>query len=119
MAVEESKSVQVSASETGTSPSGSILGYGDTNDKSEIMGDTGIHRWDPEVEWTEKEEQKIVRKALASTLLQDLKMTSNDYNLGQTIFLVCFLLAELLARARSLDPILDGPINRSTIAAHR
>jgi hypothetical protein len=60
-----------------------------------------------------------ISQALASKLLQDLKMTSNDYNLGQTIFLVCFLLAELLARARSLDPILDGPINCSTIAAHR
>ncbi|KAJ5729608.1 uncharacterized protein N7483_004116 [Penicillium malachiteum] len=80
----------------------------------------GIHRWDPNFEWTKEEEQKIVRKidirvltfacvtffalqldrgnisqALASTLLEDLKMTSNDYNLGQTIFLVCFLLAEM------------------------
>ncbi|KAJ5917149.1 Major facilitator superfamily domain general substrate transporter [Penicillium verhagenii] len=80
----------------------------------------GIHRWDPEFEWTEEEERKVVRKidarvltfacvtffalqldrgnigqALASTFLKDLKMTSNDYNLGQTIFLVCFLLAEM------------------------
>ncbi|KAJ5618292.1 hypothetical protein N7528_006935 [Penicillium herquei] len=80
----------------------------------------GIHRWDPNFEWTKEEEQKIVRKidtrvltfacvtffalqldrgnisqALASTLLEDLNMTSNDYNLGQTIFLVCFLLAEM------------------------
>ncbi|KAJ5490159.1 Major facilitator superfamily domain general substrate transporter [Penicillium expansum] len=80
----------------------------------------GLHRWDPNFQWTEQEERKIVRKidarvctfacvtffalqldrgnigqALASTLLKDLKMTSNDYNLGQTIFLVCFLLAEM------------------------
>ncbi|CAG8167715.1 unnamed protein product [Penicillium salamii] len=80
----------------------------------------GLHRWDPDFEWTEDEEKKIVRKidfrvctfacvtffalqldrgnigqALSSTLLQDLEMTSNDYNLGQTIFLVCFLLAEM------------------------
>ncbi|KAL3471244.1 major facilitator superfamily domain-containing protein [Aspergillus californicus] len=80
----------------------------------------GLHRWDPDFEWTEKEERKIVRKidarvctfacvtffalqldrgnigqALSSTLLQDLNMTSNDYNTGQTIFLVCFLIAEL------------------------
>ncbi|KAJ5182382.1 hypothetical protein N7449_012529 [Penicillium cf. viridicatum] len=80
----------------------------------------GLHRWDPNFQWTETEERKIVRKidarvctfacvtffalqldrgnigqALASTLLEDLKMTSNDYNLGQTIFLVCFLLAEM------------------------
>lgn len=36
-----------------------------------------------------------IGQALASTLLQDLKMTTNDYNLGQTVFLVCFLLAEM------------------------
>ncbi|OQE37994.1 hypothetical protein PENCOP_c009G02691 [Penicillium coprophilum] len=80
----------------------------------------GLHRWDPNFEWTEQEEKIIVRKidarvctfacvtffalqldrgnigqALASTLLEDLRMTSNDYNLGQTVFLVCFLLAEM------------------------
>ncbi|KAJ5547425.1 hypothetical protein N7494_005010 [Penicillium frequentans] len=80
----------------------------------------GMHRWDPGFEWTEEEEKNIVRKidarvltfacvtffalqldrgnisqALASTFLEDLGMTSNDYNLGQTIFLVCFLLAEM------------------------
>ncbi|KAJ5494433.1 hypothetical protein N7463_010520 [Penicillium fimorum] len=80
----------------------------------------GLHRWDPNFEWTEQEEKRIVRKidarvctfacvtffalqldrgnisqALASTLLEDLRMTSNDYNLGQTVFLVCFLLAEM------------------------
>ncbi|KAJ6086799.1 hypothetical protein N7467_005713 [Penicillium canescens] len=80
----------------------------------------GLHRWDPDFQWTEQEEKKIVRKidirvctfacvtffalqldrgnigqALSSTLLKDLEMTSNDYNLGQTIFLVCFLLAEM------------------------
>lgn len=36
-----------------------------------------------------------IGQALSSTLLQDLGMTSNDYNLGQTIFLVCFLCAEM------------------------
>ncbi|KAL4753318.1 hypothetical protein BDW72DRAFT_210477 [Aspergillus terricola var. indicus] len=80
----------------------------------------GLHRWDPDFEWTEEEERKIVRKidarvctfacvtffalqldrgnignALADTLLQDLHMTTNDYNTGQTIFLCCFLFAEL------------------------
>ncbi|KAB8262113.1 major facilitator superfamily domain-containing protein [Aspergillus pseudonomiae] len=80
----------------------------------------GIHRWDPDFRWTEEEERKIVRKidwrvctfacvtffalqldrgnigqALSDTLLKDLKMTSNDYNTGQTIFLVCFLIAEM------------------------
>ncbi|KAL4817403.1 major facilitator superfamily domain-containing protein [Aspergillus spinulosporus] len=80
----------------------------------------GLHRWDPDFEWTEEEERRIVRKidarvctfacvtffalqldrgnignALADTLLQDLHMTTNDYNTGQTIFLCCFLFAEL------------------------
>ncbi|KAL4771334.1 major facilitator superfamily domain-containing protein [Aspergillus nidulans var. acristatus] len=80
----------------------------------------GLHRWDPDFEWTEEEERRIVRKidarvctfacvtffalqldrgnignALADTLLQDLRMTTNDYNTGQTIFLCCFLFAEL------------------------
>ncbi|OJI99093.1 hypothetical protein ASPVEDRAFT_69584 [Aspergillus versicolor CBS 583.65] len=80
----------------------------------------GLHRWDPYFDWTEDEERKIVRKidlrvctfacvtffalqldrgnigqALADTLLQDLNMTSNDYNTGQTIFLCCFLFAEM------------------------
>ncbi|KAL4966721.1 major facilitator superfamily domain-containing protein [Aspergillus stella-maris] len=80
----------------------------------------GIHRWDPYFDWTEEEERKIVKKidlrvctfacvtffalqldrgnisqALADTLLTDLNMTSNDYNTGQTIFLCCFLFAEL------------------------
>lgn len=81
MTVDESKSVQVSASETGTSPSGSILGAADPERQKRNDGGystfeatedyrfyrpidsyEGIHRWDPEFEWTEKEEQKIVRK---------------------------------------------------------
>ncbi|KAL2002756.1 hypothetical protein VTN02DRAFT_6035 [Thermoascus thermophilus] len=80
----------------------------------------GIHRWDPEFEWTEEEEKKIVRKidlrvcsfacltffalqldrgnvvqATSDNMLNDLGMTTNDYNTGQTIFYVCFLFAEL------------------------
>ncbi|KAL2862283.1 major facilitator superfamily domain-containing protein [Aspergillus lucknowensis] len=86
----------------------------------------GIHRWDPDFEWTPEEERRIVRKidlrvctfacvtffalqldrgnigqALADTLLEDLNMTSNDYNTGQTIFLVCFLIAELPSQLMS------------------
>ncbi|EPS29506.1 hypothetical protein PDE_04456 [Penicillium oxalicum 114-2] len=79
----------------------------------------GRHRWDPEMSWTPEEEQKVIRKtdlyllsclcvmffglqldrgnlsnALADDLLKDLKLSSNDYNNGTTIQLVCFLAAE-------------------------
>ncbi|OXV12100.1 hypothetical protein Egran_00139 [Elaphomyces granulatus] len=80
----------------------------------------GIHRWDPDFEWEEEEEKKIVRKidlrictfacltffalqldrgniiqALADKMLVDLHLNTNDYNTGQTIFFVSFLFAEL------------------------
>ncbi|OJJ48204.1 hypothetical protein ASPZODRAFT_23860 [Penicilliopsis zonata CBS 506.65] len=80
----------------------------------------GIHRWDPEFEWSEKEEKDIVRKidwrvctfacitffalqldrgnivqANSDDMLEDLGMNTNDYDTGQTIFLLCFLFAEL------------------------
>ncbi|KAJ5676182.1 Major facilitator superfamily domain general substrate transporter, partial [Penicillium macrosclerotiorum] len=138
MGIEDKNAVEVSASQK-ESPTNSTIDASDTEvqqSKSHNGGTfqvregrhfyrpidsyEGIHRWDPDFEWTEKEERRIVRKidarvctfacvtffalqldrgnisqALASTLLKDLKMTTNDYNLGQTIFLVCFLLAEM------------------------
>ncbi|KIN00026.1 hypothetical protein OIDMADRAFT_166152 [Oidiodendron maius Zn] len=79
----------------------------------------GKHRWDPGAEWTPAEEAAVVRKtdflllswvslmffglqldrgnlsnALTDNLLADLGMTSNDYNNGLSIQIVCFLFAE-------------------------
>ncbi|KAI0480746.1 major facilitator superfamily domain-containing protein [Xylariaceae sp. FL0804] len=79
----------------------------------------GAHRWDPHAEWTTAEERRVVRKtdllllswicvmffglqldrgnlsnALAGTLLDDLGLTTDDYNNGTTIQLVCFLFSE-------------------------
>ncbi|AOA60372.1 Putative allantoate permease [Komagataella phaffii] len=76
--------------------------------------------FDPELTWTKQEEKKILRKndwnvtfwcfimftalnfdrynisqALADDMLDDLNLTTNDYNVGRTINLVCFLSAEL------------------------
>ncbi|KAF2205200.1 MFS general substrate transporter [Delitschia confertaspora ATCC 74209] len=80
----------------------------------------GYHRYDPKFDWEPEEERKIVRKidkricswvclmffalqldrgnisqALSDNMLKDLKLNTNDYNYGQTIFYLCFLSAEL------------------------
>ncbi len=79
----------------------------------------GRHRFDPLASWSIAEERSVVRKtdlylmtwlcvmffglqldrgnlsnALADNLLDDLHITSDDYNNGTTIQLVCFLAAE-------------------------
>ncbi|EGV65738.1 hypothetical protein PSN45_003475 [Yamadazyma tenuis] len=76
--------------------------------------------FDPDYKWTPEEEKKLVRKldyrvaltscilfvalqtdrgnlaqAVADNLLVDLGLTRSDYNLGNTLFLVSFLLAEI------------------------
>ncbi|MCJ1434530.1 hypothetical protein MMC27_003899 [Xylographa pallens] len=80
----------------------------------------GRHRYDPKAQWTLQEEKTLVRRldykicawvcfmffalqldrgnisqALSDNMLDDLHMTTNDYNNGQNIFYVSFLLAEL------------------------
>lgn len=78
------------------------------------------HRWDPRATWTPEEEKKLVRRldvrvtlvacicfaalqldrgnihnALSDNFLADNHLNTGDYNLGMTIFYLCFLFAEL------------------------
>ncbi|KAI0840524.1 MFS general substrate transporter [Hypoxylon sp. FL0890] len=78
------------------------------------------HRFDPEYRWTAEEERRLVRKidarimvwawimfcaldmhrrninrAISDNMLAEIGMNTNDFNYGQTIFLACFLAAEL------------------------
>ncbi|UZJ51721.1 hypothetical protein CBS101457_001041 [Exobasidium rhododendri] len=79
-----------------------------------------LHRFDPNFRWTWRQEQSLIRKmdlriaawavlmffcldldrenisqANADDLLEDLHLTTSDYNLGNTLFKVAFLCAEL------------------------
>lgn len=93
--------------------------------------------FDPEFEWEPEEERKLLRKldwrvalsacimfiglqidrgnlaqAVVDDLLPDLGMNTNDYNTGNTIFLVAFLLAELPSQliSKKLGPDIFIPI---------
>ncbi|WDK22829.1 major facilitator superfamily transporter [Colletotrichum graminicola] len=78
------------------------------------------HRFDPSYQWSAEDERKLVKKidkrimvwawvmfcaldlhrrninrAISDNMLPELGMTTNDFNYGQTIFLLSFLAAEL------------------------
>ncbi|KAJ9611995.1 hypothetical protein H2200_003590 [Cladophialophora chaetospira] len=60
----------------------------------------GRHRFDPNFTWSAAEEKRLKRKltaaeAISDDMLPELGMNTNDFNYGQTIFLTCFLAAEL------------------------
>lgn len=87
--------------------------------------------YDPEFEWTEEEERSLIRKldwrvslsscimfialqvdrgnlsqAASDNFLKDLNLNTNDYNTGNIVFLVCFLLAEIPSQliSKALGP---------------
>jgi sugar phosphate permease len=80
----------------------------------------GRDHFDPKFEWTANEERKVLRKtelrvvcvafflffaldidrgnlsnALSDNFLTELNMSTNDFNLGNTVNLICFLCAEI------------------------
>ncbi|CAI7661381.1 unnamed protein product [Penicillium bialowiezense] len=102
------------------SSAGVLAGGGSVELYAPIPEYEGKHRYDPTAEWTEKEEKVLVRRldyricswvclmffalqldrgnisqALSDGMLDDLDLSTNQYNYGMTIFYLCFLCAEV------------------------
>ncbi|KAL4775293.1 major facilitator superfamily domain-containing protein [Aspergillus nidulans var. acristatus] len=118
-----------------------FVGGGSTELYEPIPEYEGRHRYDPSAEWTEKEEKKLVRKldyricswvclmffalqldrgnisqALSDGMLNDLGLSTNQYNYGQMIFYLCFLCAEVPSQmvSKKLGPDVWIPIQMMT-----
>lgn len=111
---------KVSLDATSSAPSDEHLVAGSLADVIPPHADyEGAHLWDPTFTWSASEERKVVWKtdlcclsvlclmffglqldrgnlsnALTDNFLKNLKLSTNDYNNGTTIQLVCFLSAE-------------------------
>ncbi|KAL2857226.1 major facilitator superfamily domain-containing protein [Aspergillus pseudoustus] len=97
----------------------------------------GRHRYDPSAEWTKDEEKRLVRRldyricswvclmffalqldrgnisqALSDGMLDDLGLSTNQYNYGMMIFYLCFLSAEVPSQmvSKKLGPDVWIPI---------
>ncbi|KAK2488365.1 hypothetical protein H9L39_02292 [Fusarium oxysporum f. sp. albedinis] len=102
-----------------------------------VDGFEGAHRFEPSATWEAQEEEKLVRRldwfialpacimffalqldrgnivqALSDGMLNDLGLTTNDYNNGMTIFYCSFLFAELPSQVigKKLGPDVWIPI---------
>ncbi|KAF7588748.1 hypothetical protein BBP40_005244 [Aspergillus hancockii] len=118
-----------------------FVGGGATELYEPIPEYEGRHRYDPSVEWTEKEEKVLVRKldyricswvclmffalqldrgnisqALSDGMLKDLGLSTDKYNYGMMIFYLCFLCAEVPSQmvSKKLGPDVWIPIQMVT-----